>query len=254
RPPQWRGDIRFALLPDAVAIDRRGFSRRAFHGALPTDWACLAMEARTRLNSLRHRFLKLHGRQARPAPVRFNLIKTFLQTLGMCFVFLLTGPYLAFEIESLLQLDRLRFTFPGQLAFSILLFMLGGTIAGMSAYFMVMNGDGTPLPTDSTRKLVVVGPYRYVRNPMAFASLVQGAAVGMGAGSPLILLYILVGVLMWNYLARPWEEADLLRKFGAEYEEYRRQVRCWAPRLRPYSPDSHVTASRSTITAARTGP
>jgi protein-S-isoprenylcysteine O-methyltransferase Ste14 len=158
-------------------------------------------------------------------------------------VFLFIGPFLAYQLESLCGLGRFRFAFPGQLFIAASIFVLGWIIAWASAYFMVMYGEGTPLPIDATHKLVIVGPYRYIRNPMAFSSLVQGAAVGLGAGSPLILAYIAVGALLWNYLARPWEEADLAGKFGAEYLAYQNEVRCWAPRLRPYSPDSHVTAS-----------
>ena len=52
--------------------------------------------------------------------------------------------------------------------------------------------------------------------------MLQGAALGVWFGSPLILIYVIAGALSWNFAARPWEEADLRARFGADYERYRR--------------------------------
>jgi protein-S-isoprenylcysteine O-methyltransferase Ste14 len=185
---------------------------------------------------LKTRLFALPGRMAKPASARFNLLKTLVQTLLMWRAFLAIGPLVAWQIEEFSGLERFRFAFRGQMFISAMVFCGGWVVAWTSAYFMVTRGDGTPLPLDSTRRLVVAGPYRWVRNPMAFASLAQGGAIGLMAGSPLVLAYILVGALMWNALARPWEEHELEAKFGAEYAHYKRQVRCWIPRVKPYSP------------------
>lgn len=212
------------------------------------------MEGVAALNSLKARLFALRGRQAKPASLRFNLLKTLGQTLAMWTVFLALGPLLAFWIEEFVGWDRFRFTFPFQFGWGAAVFGVGWMVAWTSAYFMVTRGDGTPLPVDATRRLVIAGPYRYVRNPMAFASLLQGAAIGVMAGSPLVLIYIFVGALMWNYGARPWEENDLELKFGADYACYKRHVRCWTPRLRPYNPNPHVIPSHPTIPPTRTRP
>ena len=112
----------------------------------------------------------------------------------------------------------------------------GSAMAELSACFLVARGEGTPLPTSCPARLVITGPYRYIRNPMATGSLMQGIAIGVWLGSPLILLYVALGISAWNFLARPWEERDLEARFGPAYAHYRAQVRCWIPRLRPYSP------------------
>lgn len=207
------------------------------------------MDAFAALKGLKNRVFAMRGRQAKPASARFNLLKTLGQTLAMWTVFLALGPLIAFGFEEWSGLDRFRFHFPGQTEGGAALFLFGWIVAWTSAYWMVTRGDGTPLPVDATRRLVVVGPYRYIRNPMAFASLLQGAAIGIIAGSPLVTLYIFVGALMWNYGARPWEEHDLEAKFGADYAHYRRHVRCWTPRLRPYTAPNHVLPSQPTSPA-----
>ncbi|MBK6316507.1 MAG: isoprenylcysteine carboxylmethyltransferase family protein [Blastocatellia bacterium] len=79
--------------------------------------------------------------------------------------------------------------------------------------------------------MVISGPYRFIRNPMALAGLGQGMAVAIATGSWLTVAYVLAGGLMWNGIARPLEEADLRERFGVEFEAYCREVKCWWPRL-----------------------
>lgn len=80
--------------------------------------------------------------------------------------------------------------------------------------------------------LVVSGPYRYVRNPMAVGSISQGVAVGLMASSWLIVLYAVAGAVIWDWFVRPHEEAELSSRFGASFASYRNAVRCWVPTLR----------------------
>jgi protein-S-isoprenylcysteine O-methyltransferase Ste14 len=92
-------------------------------------------------------------------------------------------------------------------------------------------GEGTPLPSAMPNRLVIAGPYRWMRNPMAAAGIVQGAAVGIILHSWLVIAYAVAGSLVWNYIVRPLEEADLQERYGAEFERYREAVRCWIPQV-----------------------
>ena len=80
-------------------------------------------------------------------------------------------------------------------------------------------------------RLVIAGPYRWIRNPMAVAGIVQGAAVGLIMHSWLVIAYAIAGSLVWNYAIRPLEEGDLEKRFGQDFEDYRAAVRCWIPRI-----------------------
>lgn len=179
---------------------------------------------------LRERYFAIRGRSARPAPVWVNAAKTFLESCVLWVVFLGVTPVILAEMESLLGTPRFRFP----LWMALAIFVASSIVSIWSAWAFVVRGGGTPLPLDATNKLVVTGPYGYVRNPMAAGSLVQGLAVGLAWGSPFTVLYVMAGMLLWNCLARPWEEADLERKFGDEYRRYKKSVRCWIPRPRPY--------------------
>src|SRR4051794_28640296 len=98
----------------------------------------------------------------------------------------------------------------------------------------VTEGRGTPAPVAPTEHLVVGGLYRYVRNPMyvAVAALIVGQALVLG--QPGLLLYALAFCLATSAFARFYEEPVLRRRYGAEFDEYRRAVPAWLPRLRPF--------------------
>jgi protein-S-isoprenylcysteine O-methyltransferase Ste14 len=91
-------------------------------------------------------------------------------------------------------------------------------------------GRGTPGPWDAPRRFVAVGPYRWVRNPIYIAALlvVVGEA-WLFLSNPLWLYAgtLAVGV---HLFVVGYEEPALRRRFGDEYEAYRRRVRRWVPR------------------------
>ncbi|MEL7222174.1 MAG: isoprenylcysteine carboxylmethyltransferase family protein, partial [Bacteroidota bacterium] len=115
---------------------------------------------------------------------------------------------------------------------AITLFVLFSMIGLYSAYIMVLFGQGTPLPLDQTQQLVTKGPYKYVRNPMAIAGVGQGIAVAILFCSIHVLVYTLIGAILWQLVVRPLEEKDMLKRFGNDYLAYKRRVRCWIPKIK----------------------
>lgn len=125
---------------------------------------------------------------------------------------------------------------PGMPAVGALIFLLASGLGLWAGVTMSTLGDGTPLPVAMPRLLVVAGPYRWVRNPMAVAGIAQGVAVGLMLESWLVIGYALLGSQVWNLAVRPFEEADLLQRFGDQFARYRDNVRCWLPRRTPWEP------------------
>jgi protein-S-isoprenylcysteine O-methyltransferase Ste14 len=173
-------------------------------------------------------------RPAPPASTGRNLLKTALQCVVIWGLALGVLPALLVRFEPLLGLDR--FHLPGQPALALAAFLAFSTLNVATGGVLAGRGHGTPLPLDCPRDLVISGPYAHVRNPMAVAGLGQGASVGLWLGSWLVLAYALLGAIVWQWLARPAEERDLAQRFGDQYREYQRAVRCWWPRLRAYRP------------------
>jgi protein-S-isoprenylcysteine O-methyltransferase Ste14 len=110
-----------------------------------------------------------------------------------------------------------------------------GTIVLLDAFVrFVVEGIGTPAPVAPTERLVVGGLYRHVRNPMylAVGATIVGQALLLGR--PVLLLYAAAFAVAVFAFVRGYEEPTLARQFGAQYEEYRRAVPGWWPRLRPW--------------------
>jgi protein-S-isoprenylcysteine O-methyltransferase Ste14/predicted DCC family thiol-disulfide oxidoreductase YuxK len=180
--------------------------------------------------------MTLRCREARPGSSTWNVVKTLGDTVLIWSVLLVLAPALIYWVESALGLAKFRFVSPGWRLAGVVLFVAGGSLFLTSGITLAIHGRGTPLPIDCARELVVAGPYRYVRNPMTIACLAQGAAVGLYLGSGAVLAYVVAGLLLWNFVVLPAEEADLERRFGEAYCRYRRRVRRWRPRLEAYDP------------------
>ena len=105
----------------------------------------------------------------------------------------------------------------------------------LDAFVRFARADGTPAPPAPTAHLVVVGPYRFVRNPMylAVAAIILGQALLFGSWWTLV--YLAVALTAVALFVTFYEEPTLARAYGDEYRTYRANVRGWIPRLRPWS-------------------
>ncbi len=109
------------------------------------------------------------------------------------------------------------------------LLLLAGTIKLFASV-----GHGTLAPWDPTIRLVVRGPYRYVRNPMISGVLFVLLGEAALAGSlPLLLWFGAVFAVNAVYLPLV-EEPGLSRRFGDDYATYKAHVPRWVPRIRPW--------------------
>lgn len=156
-----------------------------------------------------------------------HLASTFGQIVVFWGLFLVAIPGVIAVVEVRWGLALVFPTFTG--AIGVVAFVLASLLGLSSAVAMSMLGDGTPLPSAMPNRLVVAGPYRWVRNPMAVAGIVQGVAVGLIVSSWLVIVYAVAGSLLWNYVVRPLEESDLEERFGSAFLQYRDAVRCWIP-------------------------
>lgn len=116
----------------------------------------------------------------------------------------------------------------------VVLIIIGLVLAASSIRWFATRGKGTLAPWDPPRELVVQGPYRYVRNPMisGVVFIVFGVALVLWSRVHLGWALIFLGL---NLIYIPLlEEPQLRRRFGASYDEYRRNVPRFVPRARPW--------------------
>lgn len=170
----------------------------------------------------------------RPAETRSpreNGLRSLGQTFVMWGVFLVLIPLVLVGFEVALGWNVHWIAEGWMVAAGAALFVFGGSMGISAMVNMVRDGEGTPLPRNCANRLVTRGIYRFIRNPMSFGGVIQGVGVSLIVGSPLILLYTVVGLASWEVLVRHLEEEYLEACFGEEYMEYRRRVRCYVPRL-----------------------
>ena len=84
--------------------------------------------------------------------------------------------------------------------------------------------SGTPFPMLPTKKLLIVGPFKYCRNPMTLGTILAyaGTAIWIGSFTALLAVAIFAALLI-GYL-KLIEEKELLMRFGDEYAEYRKNT------------------------------
>jgi protein-S-isoprenylcysteine O-methyltransferase Ste14 len=111
------------------------------------------------------------------------------------------------------------------------LIVAGGAVLVNAFARFVREGLGTPAPVAPTEHLVVGGLYRYVRNVMYIAVTTTILGQALLLGQVVLLVYAAV---VWAGMAAfvlVYEEPTLASRYGEQYEEYRRAVPAWWPRL-----------------------
>ncbi len=151
--------------------------------------------------------------------------RTFFYTVF--FLGLLAG-YLPYEMH---RLDPLFASLLPYLSYGgVGLLLLGAALVFLGSYYLVKRGGGTPAPFDPPQRLVVAGPYRYLRHPMMAGLLAMVFGQALWFSSPGILAYGIFLFVLIQLFVLYVEEPGLSQRFGSDYKAYRRAVPAWLPR------------------------
>jgi protein-S-isoprenylcysteine O-methyltransferase Ste14 len=169
----------------------------------------------------------MQGRKQPEVAVMPVFVRTFLFTIVMPGSVTVWLPWLLLSSglpHGSPELGPLRF-------FGLVPLAIGGAFYLWCAWDFATAGRGTPAPWDAPQQLVVRGLYQRVRNPMyvGITALLIGEAVLFECWG--LLMYMAVIWLAFNTFVLAYEEPALRERFGASYDEYRRAVPCWIPRL-----------------------
>ena len=92
-------------------------------------------------------------------------------------------------------------------------------------------GKGTVAPWDPPKQLVVVGLYRFVRNPMYVAVLTVVLGWTLVFGSTWLTFYVVALAMAFHLRVLLYEEPRLRQQFATEWTAYFSAVPRWLPRL-----------------------
>lgn len=227
----WTVAVTAALVATSIATGRAGLGAAAmvlasagsvvaaltlWRGHLPLEWFFVG---------------PFRFREAEAATPRAHLWRSVRQLVLFWSVLLVGLPVVVAWAERQMGLDLGALDGPWAVGVGVATFAVGSALGIWSMATMALRGRGTPLPAATASALVVAGPYRFVRNPMAVAGATQTIGAGLVLGSWVVLVAAVAGGVAWDRFIRPTEEADLRDRFGEPYEAYRRRVRCWVPQL-----------------------
>ncbi len=119
----------------------------------------------------------------------------------------------------------------------IAVFFAGLLLAVSTIRLFSKLGNGTLAPWDPTSKMVITGPYAYVRNPMITGVVLILIGEALMLVSWIIGLWAVVFLIINMFYFVLSEEPGLRKRFGQEYEEYCRNVPRYIPRLMPWKPN-----------------
>jgi protein-S-isoprenylcysteine O-methyltransferase Ste14 len=116
----------------------------------------------------------------------------------------------------------------------LIVILIGLTIMIITISSFIRIGKGTLAPWSPTKKLVVKGLYKYVRNPMILGvfTVLLGEALSLWSENILIWAGIFFVINTIYFII--YEEPNLEQRFGNEYREYKKHVPRWLPRFTPY--------------------
>jgi protein-S-isoprenylcysteine O-methyltransferase Ste14 len=119
------------------------------------------------------------------------------------------------------------------------LVVIGLTLFSASVFYFWSRGRGTLAPWDPPRQFVVDGPYRFVRNPMIsgvlFVLFAEACILRSRPHAEWAGLFAMINIIYIPVL----EEPMLAARFSEPYRRYKRAVRRFLPRVRPWTPAAH---------------
>jgi len=95
------------------------------------------------------------------------------------------------------------------------------------AFLFIRRGRGTTSPVEPPKQLVTAGIFGYSRNPIYVGYVAFLLGEFLFFGQLLLLGYAVVVALIIQALVVRWEEPELRRRFGAEYDAYMKRVPRW---------------------------
>ncbi len=164
--------------------------------------------------------------------MNWNLVRAIILLPGNVLVFI---PFLILWLSPDSTLPP-KITSPGQIRFWL---ALAAAVSSLTLIIWTVTlfmkfGKGTPAPWDPPQRLVIRGPYRFVRNPMILGVLFFLLAESIFFESWLLFGWMII-FFIGNAIYFPLvEERGLEERFGRDYRRYKEQVPGWIPRLKPW--------------------
>jgi protein-S-isoprenylcysteine O-methyltransferase Ste14 len=103
----------------------------------------------------------------------------------------------------------------------IISLLFGGILAFWTIFAQIKLASGTPFPMIPTKKLIIIGPFKYCRNPMTLGTIMAFSGIVIMIGSYSSLLFVVLFTMTLIAYIKVVEEKELEFRFGKEYVDYK---------------------------------
>jgi protein-S-isoprenylcysteine O-methyltransferase Ste14 len=130
----------------------------------------------------------------------------------------------------------------GNIIVGVIAIIIGGFLAVWTIIAQIKLASGTPFPMLPTQRLLIIGPFKYCRNPMTLGTIMAYFGVVIWVGSVTALLAVAIFSLMLLVYLKLVEEKELEMRFGQDYLEYKKNTPFILPtRILKAEKDPHET-------------
>lgn len=88
-------------------------------------------------------------------------------------------------------------------------------------------GNGSPFPLDPTKKLVQIGVYAYIKNPIQWSFTLLFIPLAIFYNEPLLLIGLVTSIAYTIGVSNPQENTDMTKRFGDLWINYSQNVPNW---------------------------
>ena len=103
----------------------------------------------------------------------------------------------------------------------IISIIFGGFLGFWTIIAQIKLASGTPFPMMPTKKLIIIGPFKYCRNPMTLGTILAYSGIVVMIGSYTSLLFVVLFTLILIAYIKLVEEKELELRFGKDYLAYK---------------------------------
>jgi len=187
--------------------------------------------------SLREKLIEIFYKAARSS----SQIRTLLTPIGALFFFILVALFIfvSLQVDKVLGFPRLL---PPSVNIIVSVPILAiGLFLMLWSVLYFLKVKGTPVPFNPPPKLVITGPYAYVRNPMLTGVFILFFGLGVLFRSiSLVSIFTPLFILLNVVELKAIEEPELEKRLGKEYLKYKERVPMFIPRLKMRGKGSEV--------------
>ena len=108
-------------------------------------------------------------------------------------------------------------------------FVVGTFLITYAVYVLFRYSGASGVPGDPTKRIVEIGPYQWMRNPIYAGDILLLFGVSFYARSFILLMAAIISIPLFHLFVCFVEEPGTEKRLGDEYLDYKQRIPRWFP-------------------------